>query len=52
LEKINFDALRIAEIELDSNVLPISVKRPMPVKTVSALKRVKTQTIADKEKLL
>jgi len=28
LEKIKFDALKIAEVELNSNILPISVKKP------------------------
>ena len=32
LEKINFDALKIAEIELNSNILPISIKKPFPAK--------------------
>ena len=40
LEKIKYDALRIAEIELNSNVLPISIKKPMPEKKEGALKRV------------
>lgn len=50
LEKINFDALKIAEVEFESGVLPISVKRPMPIKVESALKRVKASKIDDKEK--
>ena len=32
LESINYDPLRIAEAELDSGVLPISVNKPMPEK--------------------
>lgn len=32
LEKIRFDPIKIAETELDSGVLPISVKRPLPEK--------------------
>ena len=32
LEKIKFDALKIAEIELDSGILPISIKKPFPEK--------------------
>lgn len=50
LERINFDALRIAEIEFDSGVLPISVKRPLPTKVESTLKRPKSTKIADEEK--
>ena len=49
LEKIKYDALRIAEIELDSGVLPISVKRPMPSKKEEGLKRVKESKITDKK---
>jgi DNA-directed RNA polymerase subunit K len=50
LEKINFDALKIAEIEFESEVLPISVNRPMPQKVESRLKRAKPSKVADKEK--
>jgi DNA-directed RNA polymerase subunit K/omega len=51
LEKINFDALKIAEIELDSEVLPISVRKPFPKKKEGALKRAKNHVIKDKKKL-
>lgn len=50
LEKINFDALKIAEVELDSGVLPISINKPMPKKREGPLKRVKTQKISDEKK--
>lgn len=30
LEEVNFDPLRIAELEFDSGILPITVKRPLP----------------------
>jgi DNA-directed RNA polymerase subunit K len=39
LEKINYDVLKIAEIELDSGVLPISIKKPFPEKKEGKLKR-------------
>ena len=39
LEKIHYDTLKIAEIELKSGVLPISIKKPFPEKKESALKR-------------
>lgn len=51
LEKINFDALKIAEVELNSNALPISIRKPMPQKKDAELKRTKTPKIADKKKL-
>jgi DNA-directed RNA polymerase subunit K len=41
LEKIKFDALKIAEIEFNSGVLPINVRQPLPQKREDALKRVK-----------
>jgi len=50
LEKIKFDALKIAEIELDSNILPISVKKPFPKKKEEALKRVKDIKLSKKKK--
>lgn len=51
LEKINFDAIKIAEIELNSDVLPISIKQPMPKKKEGALKRVKSGKLSEEEKL-
>ena len=54
LEKIRYDALKIAEIEFESGVLPISVKRPYPKKKDEKLKRVKEritdQRVDDKER--
>jgi len=49
LEKIRFDALKIAEIELESGVLPISVKKPFPKKKEEQLKRAKEQKISDEK---
>jgi len=39
LEMIKYDALKIAEIELESNILPISVHRPMPAMKEEKLKK-------------
>ena len=50
LEKVKFDALKIAEIELDSNILPISVKKPFPERKEEKLKRTKAKKISDEEK--
>lgn len=47
LEKIKFDALKIAETELNSNILPISIKKPFPMKKEEKLKRVVEQKISD-----
>jgi len=47
LETINYDAIKIAEIELNSDILPISVKRPLPRKKEEKLKRIKERKISD-----
>lgn len=47
LEKIHYDALKIAETELNSNVLPISVHQPFPQKKEDVLKRTKEQKVTD-----
>ena len=49
LEKIKFDALKIAEVEFESGVLPISVKKPFPEKKEENLKRIKEKKVTDKE---
>lgn len=49
LEKIKFDALKIAEIELESGILPISIKKPFPKKKEEELKRAKEQKISDEK---
>ncbi len=41
LEEIRFDPLKIAYIEFNADVLPITVKRPFPKKIESKLKREK-----------
>lgn len=50
LEKIKFDALKIAEIEFNSDILPISVKKPLPIKKNEKLKRTKEVRVSDKKK--
>jgi len=47
LQKINFDAIKIAEIELESSVLPISVNKPLPKKNEDQLKRVKDVKLSE-----
>lgn len=49
LEKIKFDALKIAEIELESGILPISIKKPFPKIKPEKLKRIKEQKISDEK---
>jgi DNA-directed RNA polymerase subunit K len=50
LEEIKFDALKIAEIELNSDVLPISIKKPLPIRKESKLKKVAEVKISDEKK--
>ncbi len=50
LEKINYDVLKIAEVELDSGVLPISIKKPFPERKEGKLKRDATPKISDEKK--
>ena len=49
LEKVKYDALKIAEIEFESGVLPISVKKPFPGRKEDALRRPKEQKISDEK---
>lgn len=49
LESVKYDALKIAEIELDSGILPISVKRPFPRKKEGALKRIAAKKMSDNQ---
>jgi len=49
LEEIQFDALKIAEIELDSDILPISVHKPFPQKKKEKLKRAKEKKMSDEQ---
>lgn len=49
LEKVKYDALKIAEVEFESGVLPISVKKPFPEKKEDILRRPKEQKISDEK---
>ncbi len=44
LDAMNFDALKIAEKELDDGVLPISVSKPMPRRNEEAIENIKVDT--------
>lgn len=50
LEELNYDSLRIAEAELDADILPISISRPLPERKEEKLKIIKTEefNVADK----
>jgi DNA-directed RNA polymerase subunit K len=49
LEKIRYDALKIAEVEFESGVLPISVKKPFPERKEDILRRPKETKISDEK---
>ena len=40
LDDINFDVLKIAELELESGILPITVKRPFPKRKDEKIKKI------------
>ena len=44
-ESLNFDTLRIAEKEFESEVLPITVKRPMPKRSEREIKKLSEEEI-------
>ncbi len=43
LDSVNYDPLKIAERELDSGVLPISISRPMPKRREESLDKIKVE---------
>ncbi len=49
LKELRFDALKIAEKELNSNVLPIAINRPAPRKARDRLEIVKEEKVSDEE---
>ncbi len=50
LEEINYDVLKIAELELQESVLPITVKRPLPKKAEEKIKKLSKKEIEKIEK--
>ena len=47
-EELNFDTLRTAEKELEAEVLPITVKRPLPKKSGKTIKKLTDEEIKEK----
>ena len=47
LEKLHYDVLKIAEVELDSNILPISIHKPFPKRREGSLKRAVVPKVSD-----
>jgi len=50
IEEMNYDSIKIAEKELNEDVLPISVKRPMPERKQKPLKKQKREEKPQEEK--
>ena len=49
LKDMRYDALKIAEAELNSGVLPISIHRPQPKRGKDKLTKVKEEAVSDEE---
>ncbi len=47
-DELNYDTLKIAEKELESDVLPITVKRPLPKKSEKKIKKLSEKEIKEK----
>lgn len=43
LEAVNYDPLKIAELELYADILPITVKRPLPQKSAEKISKAKEE---------
>lgn len=53
LDNLNYDPLKIAEKELDSGVLPISINKPMPKRKEEAIENIKIEesNVSDAQKI-
>jgi len=49
LKELRYDSLRIAELEFNENVLPISIDRPTPRKHKDKLVPIREEKISDEE---
>src|SRR3989344_2113395 len=49
LKELKYDAIKIAELELKEEVLPINIRRPVPKKNKEKLKSIKEQQLSDEE---
>ena len=48
IDELNFDSLKIAEKELESGILPITVRRPLPKKSEKTVKKLSEEEIKEK----
>ena len=51
IDELNYDVLKIAEKELDAEVLPITVKRPLPRKSEKEIKKLSDEEVKEKLEL-
>ena len=51
IDELNYDVLKIAEKELDAEVLPITVKRPLPRKSEIEIKKLSDEEVKEKLEL-
>ncbi|HJO14670.1 MAG TPA: DNA-directed RNA polymerase subunit K [Candidatus Pacearchaeota archaeon] len=51
IDELNYDVLKIAEKELDAEVLPITVKRPLPKKSDREIKKLSDEEVKEKLEL-
>ncbi len=47
-DELNFDTLKIAEKEFEAEVLPITVRRPLPKKSEKTVKKISEEEIKEK----
>ena len=47
-DELNFDTLRTAEKELTAEVLPITIKRPLPKKSEKTIKKLSEEEVKEK----
>lgn len=47
-DELNYDTLRIAERELESEILPITIRRPLPKKSEKTIKKLSEEEIKEK----
>ncbi len=47
-DELNYDTLKIAEKELESDILPITIRRPLPKKSEKTIKKLSEEEIKEK----
>lgn len=47
-DEINYDTLKIAERELESDILPITIRRPLPKKSEKTIKKLSEEEVKEK----